>query len=379
MLTVFGSPSRYVQGAHATGLLGQEVKKLGIAGHAFIIAGHSARSLLSGTWMETFQSAGIMHSIFNFGGQCSNEEINRAAFAARDAEAKVIIGAGGGKVLDTARAVADKLNVPVVNCPTVASSDAPCSALSVIYTKEGEFQEYRFYKQNPLLVLVDTAVIARSPARLLTAGIGDALATWFEAKAAIASGKSNQLGGRTTIAAAALAELCYKTLIADSVAALESLQAQTVTPELERLVEANTLLSGLGFESGGLALAHSVHNGLTVAHETHPFYHGEKVAFGTLVQLIAEGQPPSLLEEVSDFSVQVGLPVTLSDIGLVDASSDVLMKVASRAVVEGETAHNEPFPVTAELVYDAIRKADRLGKEAKRSGSRSESREKTSV
>ena len=85
-------------------------------------------------------------------------------------------------MLDTARAAAADLGLPVVNCPTIASSDAPCSALSVIYTDEGVFQEYRFYRKNPDLVLVDTEVIAQAPPRLLSAGMGDALATWFEAQ-----------------------------------------------------------------------------------------------------------------------------------------------------------------------------------------------------
>ena len=72
-----------------------------------------------------------------------------------------------------------------MNCPTVASSDAPCSALSVIYTEDGSFEQYRIYRKNPDLVLVDTQVIAQSPPRLLVAGMGDALATWFEAKTCV--------------------------------------------------------------------------------------------------------------------------------------------------------------------------------------------------
>ncbi len=53
-------------------------------------------------------------------------------------------------------------------------------------------------------------------------------------------------GGASTISALALAELCYRTLLADGSAALEAMAAQEVTPALERLVEANTLLSRHG-------------------------------------------------------------------------------------------------------------------------------------
>src|SRR6267154_468718 len=178
MLSVFCSPSRYTQGPNATASLGHEIVNLGLTGPALIVAGRSAIALLFGVWQSSLQEAGVIYSIFPFGGECSLCEIERGKAAARQSNAQIIVGAGGGKVRDTARAVASDLKLPVVNCPTVASSDAPCSALSVVYTDEGVFEQYRIYGRNPDLVLVDTEVIAKSPARLLVAGMGDALATW---------------------------------------------------------------------------------------------------------------------------------------------------------------------------------------------------------
>jgi len=366
MLSVFCSPSRYTQGRNATASLGEEIVKLGLEGPALIIAGKRAIALLSGTWQSSLTAAGLAHSIFHFGGECSLSEIKRGKAAAERAGARVIIGAGGGKVLDTARAVAADLKLPVVNCPTVASSDAPCSALSVVYTEEGVFHEYRIYGRNPDLVLVDTEVIARSPARLLVAGMGDALATWFEAKVCADGNVRNMRGGASTRSALALAELCYRTLLADGTAALQALETQTVTPALDRLVEANTLLSGLGFESSGLAAAHAIHNGLTAAEQTHGFFHGEKVAFGVVVQLMLESKPREIIEEVLDFSTSVGLPISFSDIGLAEPGFDVLDNVARRATAASETIHNEPFSVTPKLVVDALRAADGAGEDWKR-------------
>src|SRR5882724_6170746 len=328
MLSVFCSPSRYTQGRNATASLGQEIVNLGLEGPALIVAGKSAIALLSEVWQSSLLGAGLKYSILPFGGECSLLEIERGKAAARQSDARIIIGAGGGKVLDTARAVASDLKLPVVNCPTVASSDAPCSALSVVYTDEGVFQEYRIYRRNPDLVLVDTEVIARSPARLLVAGMGDALATWFEAKVCADGNVRNMRGGASTRSALALAELCYRTLLEDGVAALHALQTQIVTPALERLVEANTLLSGVGFESSGLAAAHAIHNGLTTAKATHAYLHGEKVAFGLLTQLVLEGQPRSVLHRVLTFATEVGLPITLADIGLKELPKDDLKKIA---------------------------------------------------
>jgi len=204
------------------------------------------------------------HAVHPFTGECSLAEIERVKSAARQHKAQVIVGAGGGKVLDTARAVAADLDLPVVNCPTVASSDAPCSALSVIYTEQGVFQEYRFYRKNPDLVVVDTQVIAQGPPRLLVAGMGDVLATWFEAKTCVEGHVKNMRGGGSTQSALALAKLCYETLQEDGAEALRAVQTQVVTQALERLYhpswqcndtahDDSPLLPGPGKGESGLA------------------------------------------------------------------------------------------------------------------------------
>jgi glycerol dehydrogenase len=195
--------------------------------------------------------------------------------------------------------------------------------------------------------------------------MGDALATWFEARTCVAGHVQNMRGGASTRSALALAELCYHTLLADGAEALQAVQTQVVTPALERLVEANTLLSGLGFESSGLAAAHAIHNGLTAAPGTHAYFHGEKVAYGLLVQLVLEGQPRPVVEAVLAFATRVGLPITLAEVGLDGLSGDLLRRVADRATAPGETIHNEPFEVRPDMVADAIRAADALGREWK--------------
>lgn len=362
MLSVFCSPARYTQGRGATARLGAEMKGLGLPGPVLIAAGRTAKALLSEVWRTSLGEAGYAYAVHDFGGECSHAEVARIVEAGRASRAAVIVGAGGGKVLDAARAAAADLSLPVVNCPTVASSDAPCSALSVIYTEDGVFAEYRFYGKNPELVLVDTEVVAQGPARLLAAGMGDALATWFEAKTCVAGHVRNMRGGASTRSALALAQLCYQTLLEDGPEAMRAVSLHAVTPALERIVEANTLLSGLGFESSGLAAAHAVHNGLTAAPPAHAFYHGEKVAFGVIVQLVLEGAPRAQFTEVFRFAAAVGLPVTLEQIGCGGMSGELLQRVATRTTAPGETIHNEPFEVTAGMVADAILAADAAGR-----------------
>ena len=163
------------------------------------------------------------------------------------------------------------------------------------------------------------------------------------------------------MSAYALAKLCYDTLLQYGLTAKTACGAHVVTPALEHIVEASTLLSGLGFESGGLAASHAIHNGLTVLDQTHAYYHGEKVAFGTLVSLFLTDKPSDTIDEVYTFCERVGLPTTLAAVGLAEAEDEDLMKVAEAACAEGETIHNEPMPVTSDMVFAALKTADAEG------------------
>ncbi len=253
------------------------------------------------------------------------------------------------------------MNVPVAVAPTIASTDAPCSALSVIYTDSGEFERYLMLPHNPNMVIVDTKVVAGAPARLLAAGIGDALATWFEARACSRSGATTMAGGKCTQAALALAELCYNTLVEEGEKAMLAAEQHVVTPALERIIEANTYLSGVGFESGGLAAAHAIHNGMTAVPDAHHFYHGEKVAFGTLTQLVLENAPVEEIETVAALCHSIGLPITLAQLNIKEDIPAKMRLIAEASCAEGETIHNMPGGVTADQVYAALLVADQYG------------------
>lgn len=362
MLNILASPGRYIQGKGALGFLGDHGKKLG--SKFFILISESGKKRSSSVIDKGMTEANCtaVYDIFN--GECSKNEIQRVREAYKNSGCDVIIGIGGGKVHDTAKAAAHYENAPVIIVPTIASTDAPCSALSVIYSDEGVFEEYFFLPTSPNLVLVDTDIISKAPARLLIAGMGDALATYFEARACMNSDAGNFVGGKSTLAAMSLAKLCYDTLLNDGYNAKIAVENKICIKAVERIVEANTLLSGLGFESVGLAACHAIHNGLTVLSETHNMYHGEKVAFGVIVQLILENDTEAL-DEVLEFCFSVGLPMTLEDLGAKDASSEKIMEVAKLACSENDTMGNMPFEVTPEDVYAAIIAADAMGRDYK--------------
>jgi glycerol dehydrogenase len=358
--TIF--PGRYIQGKGAIQRLGSEAKRLG--NRAFLIADPYVFDQLLPDFQPDLTQA-LPVSLERFEGECSDEEVERLAAMARSADSDVIIGVGGGKTLDTAKAVAFVIHTPVIIVPTIASTDAPCSALSVIYTPQGAFKRYLLLPHNPNVVLVDSQMIANAPVRFLIAGIGDALSTWFEADACQRNYAANMTGDVGSNAAYHLARFCYDVILAYGVPAKISCEAKVVTPALERVIEANTLLSGLGFESGGLASCHAIHNGLTLLHQTHDYWHGEKVAIGVVTSLFLTDRPAALIDEVYTFCEAVGLPTTLTEIGLANVTDAELMRVAEGACAQGETIYHEPMPMSADKVFAALKAADAEGRRRK--------------
>ncbi len=354
--TIF--PGRYIQGYEATKRLGTEAARFGDT--AFLIVDPFVNEQLLPRFQADIE-AEVELVIEPFNSECSDEEIERLSAQVKEAGAKVVVGIGGGKALDTAKGTAHALGLPVIIVPTIASTDAPTSALSVIYTPEGVFKRYLILPQNPNVVLVDTRIVAEAPVRFLVAGIGDALSTWFEADACERNYAGNMTGDVGSMTARNLARFCYETILEYGPVAKASCEANVVTPALERVVEANTLLSGLGFESGGLAACHAIHNGLTALEGTHEYWHGEKVAIGVLASLFLTDKPAELIDEVYSFCEEVGLPTTLAEIGLDGVSDEDLMVVAERACADGETIYNEPIPVTPANVFAALKAANAEG------------------
>ncbi|MDP3428418.1 MAG: glycerol dehydrogenase [Humidesulfovibrio sp.] len=363
MLSTTLFPGRYVQGAGALSRLGGELARLG--GRHFVICSPNPLEHLLPGLLPSLEQAGAVR-VERFGRECTDQEIDRLLAAVREFGAQTVTAIGGGKTLDAAKAVASRAGIPVAVAPTIASTDAPCSSVCVIYTEQGVFHRVDILPRNPDLVLVDTEVMAQAPARFLVSGMGDALATWFEAESCRLSRGRNIPGDVGSMTAHALARLCYETIRDWGLAARTACEARVVTPALERVVEANTLLSGLGFESGGLGAAHSIHNGLTALPEVHGLFHGEKVAFGVLASLFLTDKPVALMDEVYALCEVLGLPTTFADLGLGGVSDPDLRRVAEKACAEGESIHNEPVEISPELVLSSLKAADAEGRRRRR-------------
>ena len=299
-------------------------------------------------------------------------EVTEELIAARTAELEkaspdAVVGVGGGKTIDVAKAVGTRLGVPFVVVPTIAATDAPTSSLSVIYREDGSHAGEFFYDHSPALLVVDSRIIANAPVRFLVSGMGDALATLIEADSTRKSGTPNLVyhtagGLKQTLAGQAIAKACYESLMKYGVLAKEACSQKVVTEALEHIIETNILLSGLGFENNATSGAHSVNDGLTVMENSSKTMHGEKVAFGCIVQLIAQCADRAYLDEVLGFCMSVGLPVCLEDV-YVENSEENIRKIAAASM--HSNWENMPFAVDEELVFSAIRTADLYGKKFK--------------
>ncbi len=352
------SPGRYVQGKGAISQLGKYLVALGSA--PLIVADDLVWGFVGHEVEASLTAAGLPVRRETFNGVPSAVEVDRLVQVIKDSKSDIAVAVGGGSTIDAVKAAGFLAGIRWANCPTVASTDAPCSALAVIYTETGEFEEYRFFPRNPDLVLVDSQIVANAPVSLLIAGVGDALATWLEARATSRSNSTTMAGGLPTLTGTALAKLSWDVLWDNALPAIDAVRDHQVTPAVEKVIEANTLLSGLGFESGGLAAAHAIHNGLTAVGATHGLAHGQKVNIGSITQLVLEGAPTSDIRDFIEFTTRVGLPTTLTEVGLRADDVESLTTIADAATVPGETIHSMPFDVSSADVASALATIERF-------------------
>jgi glycerol dehydrogenase len=356
---VLVAPQRYIQGDGVLDHIGRYLSLLN-AKRAGVLISKRGQGADGVRITDSMKGANIEPVISTFNGECSLEEIEVHVGNLENEKLDCLIAVGGGKCVDAGKCIAYRLGVPVVVVPTLASNDAPCSALSVLYSPEGVSTGAEFFPENPVMVVVDTGVVANATERYLVAGMGDAMATFYEARACLVNPNARTtVGARPTLASVAMGEICAKTLFEQGEAAIGSVSTCTADDCLENVVEANTLLSGLGFESGGIALAHAIaqsYTAIPVAHEN--YMHGEHVAMGTLTQLMLESVDEA--RRVAEFFVRVGLPVHLGQLSLGPEDESALNTLVEGALT-WPTTHNMPMTMTPELIRSSILEAHELG------------------
>lgn len=356
MPRTFASPARYVQEAGGLAEIGRLTMQHGDS--ALVVADGDVWDIVGDSIQSSFDEVTGEFQHARFGGECTTDEITRLAEVASESGVEVVVGVGGGKTIDTAKSVCVRTGVSLGSVPTVASTDSPTSSLSIVYGKDGAWETVEQHGFHPEFVLVDSQIIARAPTRWFISGIGDALATWYEAKTTWESGGTTVFGGRPTYTGRALAETCHRLLREHAEGAVSAVKADVVTESVEAVTEAIILLSGLGFENGGLAAAHAVHDGLTSLPAASRATHGEKVMIGLLTQLVLEGKSDDTILDLMSFANTVGLPVSLTGIGVTSPTREDLLQVGRIACDSSGSMENEPIEISPERVADALLAVD---------------------
>lgn len=356
MHLAMASANAYIHGSGVLRQAGEWLQKYGK--NLFIIGGRTAWSKASVLLVPSFLEHGLGYEVASFQGESSYEEVERLQSLAPK-EIDLVMGVGGGKALDASKTVAARLKKPFIAVPTVAGTCSCVTHISVMYTPQGVFVDYINHPQNSLLTLVDTAIIADSPANYMLSGIGDTLAKWYEG-IVCARGHEDHVPTKLGLAAA---KICLDTLVQYSSQALKDMEKKDPSYAVQQITDAIFIaagaVGGFGMETTRACAAHGVHDGLTVVEETHAMLHGIKVAYGILALMHIDGQPLEEIEHLKAFYRNIGLPTSLAELGVDRKLTDEeLARVAQLALSPTSFMRFMPYPVSSAMITEAIRKTE---------------------
>lgn len=337
---IFGSPPRYYQGPGALDLLPRVIAETGT--RPAIVVDKDVLKLVAERLSTLL--AGTDHVLLPFDGEVTVTAMDGLAQQARQAGVDLIVGMGGGKALDAGKGAALRSTLRFISVPTVASNDSPTGMALAVYDDQHRMAAVEAMPRNPEAVIVDTGLIAQAPARFLLTGIGDALAKKFEAEASLRDGGTSAHRAPQLRTAFYIADGCYRTIREHGVAAMATAGSGVPDAAFEAVVEANILMAGLGFENGGLGLAHGLTRGLVRVPEVDRAPHGFHVAYGLLVLLAVEGRDEAFVADLEQFYRLIGLPLSLHDLGLKSITPEIVAEIAR---------HTATAPAGAYLVVSA--------------------------
>lgn len=352
------APETYINEENILTESGKYVSELGK--HALIIGGKTALSVVGEDFFKSLKNEKIKYKVEEFHGYCTFANIDKYTALAGELGVDIIVGIGGGKVLDLVKAVGEKTNLPVVAVPTIAATCAAWSALSVIYNDTGEHTDYILLEQSPKLILADTNIISKAPAKYLNAGIGDTIVKWYEAVPHLS--ESSDITLKIGLQTAKLALNILENYV-------DELQVETkksyIKNQYKDVIDSIIILAGLvGSINGGkhrAAIGHAIHNGLTYISDTKGTLHGEKVIFGLIVQFVLEGKSEKEIIGLIDLLNKLELPVTLAQLGIKDNVDDKIISIADSVNFNSDELDNLNFEVNKDLIRKAIIRADEFG------------------
>ncbi len=353
LLSLTVAPAQVLRGSQALELSGEAIARLGH--RPLVVGGNQTLATVASQLQPVLEQQQLTYSTTSYSPDCSEASLATLREAVSAHQADLIIGIGGGKALDTAKLLAHQCKLPVVTVPTSAATCAAWTALSNIYSNQGAFLYDVGLDRCPDLLVLDYNLIQTAPQRTLVAGIGDALAKWYEASVSSGSDSATLI-----IAAVQQARVLRDILFQKSADALKEPGSQVWREVVDATVLLAGVIGGLGGAQCRTVAAHAVHNGLTHLSAAHDVLHGEKVAYGILVQLRLEEMiqgnqlAASARQQLLKFYAEIGLPQTLDALGLGNITLAELRQAAEIACNVSSDIHRLPFTVVPEQLMAAM-------------------------
>lgn len=353
LLSLSVAPARVLRGDRAL-----ECSKEAIAGlgkRPLVVGGDRTLTAFAPQIQSALEQQQLSYALASYSPDCSESSLDTLKDATTTHAADLIIGIGGGKALDTAKLLAYQCKLPIVTIPTSGATCAAWTALSNIYSEQGAFLYDVALERCPDLLILDYSLIQTASQRTLVAGIGDALAKWYEAS--VSSGSSPLT---LMIAAVQQARVLRDILFQKSAEAIKQPGGEAWREVVDATVLLAGVIGGLGGAQCRTVAAHAVHNGLTHLTACHGTLHGEKVAYGILVQLRLEEMlqgnqlAASARQQLLKFYAEIGLPSTLDTLGLGNITLAELRKAAEIACSPNSDIHRLPFAVVPEQLMAAM-------------------------
>lgn len=329
---------------------------------AVVIGGHKAMEAAREALAEASAQSEIRILCYLwYGGECSYENVEALRAQPAVGQADMIFAVGGGKATDTAKALANLVGKPVFTFPTIASNCSACTSVSIMYHPDGSFYKPFFFEKPPVHAFIHLGIIARSPERYMWAGMGDTYAKYFECTV---SSRGEELSHYIRLGVVA-SSMCLEPILAYGEKALEDNRAGQISRELEQVVLAIVVSTGIAsilltkdqiidYNTG---LGHAVFYALTsFPHIEKGHLHGEVVSYGILILLLVDGQE-EMFEKLYWFSRSVKLPVCLAD---VEITAKELDQVIDKTLEMKDIAHN-PYTITREMLASAFQALEARG------------------
>jgi glycerol dehydrogenase-like iron-containing ADH family enzyme len=353
VISLMVAPAQIIRGTKVLPQSGAAIARLGQ--RILLVGGNQTLDLVQPLLQPVLEEQGLAVAQSAYGVDCSEAALEALHQAATVHQADLVIGVGGGKALDAAKLLADQRRLAIVTIPTSAATCAAWTALSNIYSEQGAFQYDVALAHCPNLLILDYALVQTATQRTLVAGIGDALAKWYEAS--VSSGHSDQT---LMIAAVQQARVLRDILFQKAAAALQNPGSAVWREVVDATVLLAGVIGGLGGAQCRTVAAHAVHNGLTHLLQSHGTLHGEKVAYGILVQLRLEEMvqgnrlAATARQQLLKFYSEIGLPQSLANLGLTEITLANLQHAAEVSCSTGSDIHRLPFEVTPSQLMAAM-------------------------